>query len=475
MAIEKVTAAQFEDQIRAAALDRDSSLDVTTGPIRDTVSAPVSRVLEDQNDRIRRLSLIMSLLNVGDFTEAEMDDFAFNEEVRRRQGTRARGTVFFQTRIAPTFDVIVPINFPVATDVDQTLGRGLSFRTTETKTLPAATAALFFNASSGFYELEVAVEAVVPGTDGEVGQGRIKNFQAPIQGFDQVTNRASMSRGRDRETNEEMAERLLVAIAGTDISSKFGIERYIRDAYPDVEDILTVFGLDPLLTRATSNAGAVDAYVIGATLVTVTETYTFLGVGQPIVLVHQPATSVASVTAGGPAFVQGVDYILQKDTGIKAGSVRGQDAVVFIAGGSAPAIGATVTVIYNYNGLMQTLQDSIVIPDHLVFGRDLLFKAADQIDIEVEADVSYLAGTNAAVTTAQVVSSIVTFINLLGLGDAVEESDVNAEVRKIPGVDNIVFTVFRVIGSGAGVADIPVAKNEYARISSANVTINVVA
>lgn len=474
MAIAKITATEFETELQEAVLDRNPDLDVTVGPIRDTVIAPTAGVLEEQNDRIRRLSLLLSLLNVGEFSEQELDETAFNEEIIRSVGSRAVTTVFFQTRTAPVVDIVVPINFPLATVIDPTLNRAINFRTTETRTLPAATAALYLNAATGFYELEVAVQALAIGVDGDVGVGRITQLQASLPGFESVTNRVAAINGRDRETNEELAQRLLVAIPGTDISSRFGIEREVRDQYVDVLDVLTVFGIDLLLTRAASNAGAVDAYIIGETSQTQTDTQTFLGVGQPIILTRQPVLSVASVSTGGPAFVQGVDYVLSNDTGVNAGSIRGQDAVVFIAGGAAPAIGATLTIVYNYNSLLQTLQDGFIVPDNLVFGRDLLFKQGTQIDIEIAANLSVLAGINATSTISQVVSSIVTFINSLGLGDDVEMSDVNAEVRKIPGVDNLVFTLFHILGSAAGVADVAIERSQYARISSTNVTITLV-
>lgn len=470
MAIAKITAGEFEEQLKTAILDRNPNLDVEVGPIHDTI-APTSVVLEPQNDRIRRLSLIMSLLNVGDFTEQELDEYAFNEQLIRSPGTRARGTVLFQARVAPASDLVVPINFPLATVVDPSLSRSIAVRTTETRTLPAATAALYFNASTNFYELEVAIEAIAVGLAGNVGPGRITQMQTSLSGFDFVTNRVRTIDGLDRESNEKFAERLLVAIAGTDISTPFGLSREVDDLFTGVQGVGLVYGQDPLLTRASTDAGAVDVYMIGQSLVSTTESHVFLGVGQAIVLDNQPVSSVASVDAGGPAFIQGTDYELAVDTGPNAGSIRAQDAVVFLAGGTSPSIGSSINVTYNYNALPQTLQDEFINPERYVFGRDLLFKQGTEVAVEIAANISFLAGTNSVNGVAAAVSSIVAFINSLGLGDDVEQSDVNAEVRKIAGVDNLVFTTFRIIGSGAGVADIPIDKASYARISSTNVLI----
>ena len=474
MAISKITSAQFETSLQNAILSRNPEMDVTTGPIRDIITAPVSQVLEDQNDRIRRLSLIMSLLNTGEFTDQEMDEIAFNEQILRRPGIRSSTTVFFQARRAPSVDLTVPVNFPAGTQVDPTTGRQITFRTTETRTLPAATAALFFNASSGFYELEVNVSAITTGDAGNVGPGRINQLLRPLTGFDQVTNRAAASNGKDTETNEELAERIIVAILGTDISTKFGVERETLDEFSDVLDIITVFGLDPLLTRASTDAGAVDAYIIGTSNVTAVESQTFLGVGQTVVLDNQPVTAIASVDAGGPAFIQGTDYSLIRDTGPNANSVRAVDGIVFLIGGTAPTVGATINITYTYNSLLQTLQDNFIVPDRFVFGRDLLFKQGTQINTEIAANLSVLAGTNATTILAQVVSVIVAFINSLGLGDDVEISDVQAEVRKIPGVDNFVPTTFRKIGGAPGAADIAISRSEFARIASGNVTLTLV-
>lgn len=475
MPVQKITAVEFEQRLQQGINNRDPEIDALTGPVRDIVVSPVAVVLEDQNDRIRNLSLVMSLRNVSDFSEQDLDDVAFNEEVVRRPGTRATTTVFFQTRVAPTVDITIPVNLPVATPTDPTQNRNIIYRTIETKTLPAATAALFFNAGTGFYELEVAVQAISAGGDSNVAFNRINQFQSPVAGFEFVTNRVAATDGKDREDQEDLATRLLVAIPGSDISTPFGIIREVLDNFADVTDIELVYGLDPLLLRADSAAGAVDAYIIGSVPATIVEAQTFLGVGQSIVMDEQPVLSIASVDAGGPAFVQGVDYEFVPDEGVNAGSIRAQDAIVFLTGGAAPAAGTSLNITYNQNSLPQELQDNFITVDRFAPGRDLLFKEGTQIDVEIEADLKVLAGTNATSIQAQVVSTIVTFINSLGLGDDAEQSDVNSEVRKLPGVDNLVFTVFRIVGSGATTpADVTIERNEYARITSANVTITLV-
>ena len=136
--------------------------------------------------------------------------------------------------------------------------------------------------------------------------------------------------------------------------------------------------------------------------------------------------------------------------------------------------GASLTVIYNQNTLMQTLQDGFIVPDSLCFGRDLLFREGTQRNIQLACNLSVLAGSNATAIQAQVLSSLVTFINALGLGDDVEGSDLNAEVRKIAGVDNLVIQLLRIVGGALSTADIPISKTEYARTTSTDVAITLV-
>lgn len=475
MPIEKVTSGQFRDAIRNAIVRRTSTHDVGFGPIRDIVIDPMATVLERQNDRIRQVSLLVSLINSTAYTDADLDALVFNEGLVRSLGSQAVGTVTFRTAVAPGTDLVVPRGFPLGTPPDPTTGEPVTFVTTEARTLSAASAASYFNLSTNKYELRVPVVAVSSGSGGLVAAGRINALLRPLTGFSEVTNAAATTGGRDAETNAELIERYLLAVMGRDLVTPIGVERFARDEFSDVEDVLAVYGTDPLLTRAADDAGAVDLYVVGQQLVTTTETQTYLGLNQVHTLTAVPLVSVVSVVSGVGTHVEGTDYEVVFDTGGHAGSVRGVDGIRWLDGGTPPgAAGTAVTVTYTTNQLIRTMQLTAEEDDNLVFGRDLLVKAGVRVDVYLDATLVVNVGPNAQIVEDAVVGRLLAFINALELGDAVEASDLQGEVRRVSGVDN--FLITRLVRDAAftGASDIALAKNEYARIDLANLNVTTV-
>lgn len=478
MPIEKITAAQFRDQLRRGITDRTSSHEVGFGPIRDIVIDPVAAVLETQNDRARALSLLLSLINPDNLAETDVDGIVFNEGMRRNEGSRATTTVTFRTtQIDPTGpDLLVQRGFPVATTPDANTGETVTFVTTEARTLPVAQRASFFNIVTQQYELQVPARATTEGSVGRVGASRIRRPLRPLVGFDDVTNISATEGGLDRETNAELIARYLLSILGRDLSTPSGVEFYTRNNFPEVEDVAVVFGSDALLERAAEDAGAVDAYVIGDALIARTENLEFLGINQLITLNFPPLRVVTAVTSGATSYIEGVDFEVVQDTSGNQGSVRASEGVRFLATATSPlpVVGTAVTIAYTQNNLITSLQTTSEQRDVLVLGRNLLYKEGDQIDIILEGQLRVATNFSTIVVPNAVATSIQDFINGLGLGANVENSDIQGEVRRISGVDNFIIT--RLVRDAAltGSADITIDSNEYPRISVTDLVITLI-
>jgi hypothetical protein len=236
-----------------------------------------------------------------------------------------------------------------------------------------------------------------------------------------------------------------------------------------VYDVNVVWGNDPLNIRSATDGGAVDVYYIGESNVTVSESIVFTGVEQVHELTNQP---VASITSAG-AFIQGVDFELVNDTDGHKGSVRASDGIKWLSTGSAPAVGDVVTVTYIYNSLGELLQAGFIADESAVPGRDILLKEADRIDIALEANLKIRSGFNVATVVELVSNAILDHVNTLKLGDDVEESDIQAVVRRISAVDNFVVTLMDAVGE-SGSSDISIDANEYARLDAGDLVITIV-
>ena len=477
MPIEKITAGQFREQLRTGITNRTASHDVGYGPIRDIVIDPMAAVLEQQNDRIRSVSLLLSLVDPDNLSEVDLDNLVFNEGLRRINGSRSVTTLTFSASQVDQSgpDLVIQRGFPVATVPDASTGETVTFVTTEERVLPVAQRASFFNIDTQRYEIQVAAESTVTGSVTRVGATRIRRTLRPLVGFDSVTNQFATEGGLDRETNAELVNRYLLAIIGRDLSSPAGIEKYARDNFPNVEDILVVFGANPLLTRASEEAGAVDAYTIGDQLVSRVENVEYLGINQLLVLENSPIRLVTSVVSGATTYTEGVDYEIVFDTSGNRGSTRATEGIRFLPTvTSPPTIGTTVNVSYTSNNLISQLQVSFEQDDTQVIGRDLLFKEGIEVPIILEARLRVAAGFSTVTVPSAVNTAILDYVNSLLLGADVERSDLQGEVRRISGVDN--FLIDRLVRDPAltSATDIIIGDNEYARVSSADLAISLI-
>ena len=479
MPIDKITAAQFQQLIQAGITSRNATHDTAYGPIRDIVIDPVASVLAQQNDRARRISLLLSLLNANEFSEADLNAFVYNESMLRLPGAVASATLTFTADLLPSSNLVVPRGFPVATAPDAATGQSITFVTTEEATLIAADAAAGrYSRSSGntvyeVYELSVPAVSTTVGTLGRVGARRINRPLRPMAGFQKVENQQAAVDGVDPETNDELIERFLLAVVGRQLATKGGVQRFILSSSPSISDVHIVHGDNPFLTRAGSDAGAVDAFIIGSAELQQTDSLTYLGAGQVMSITRPPLLTVTSVRRVSPAvtYTSGVDFEVVFDTSGVAGSTRAVEGVRFLAGGTLPTIGDLISVTYTYNNLVRSVQATANRDENKVIGQDLLVRQGIEVGVTLSARMTVVAGADPNSTRIAVEDALTNFFSSLGLGDDVEASDLQAVVRRISAVDNFVITnLNRATTSGTSTADLVINDNEYARLANVAIT-----
>jgi hypothetical protein len=482
MSVEKVTAAQFVQRIKAAITSRNKSYDVNVGPIPDVITNPMGGVLETQNAAIVSLQSLISLINDGSYTYDDLVAFVKNEGITPDTGAAASATLTFSVANV-TSTLTVNAGYPVGSLSDEETGTAITFITAETATLLYSARASYFNPDTQRYELQVAAVATSGGVKGNVGANRIINPLRPLVGFDSITNVQAATGGRDSSSDSELIEQYLIAITGSNASSEDGTRRISLDLFSNVQDVAMVYGSDALLTRASTDAGAVDQWVLGSALVSRTDASTYVGALQPIYMLNQPVVQVTRVLSGANNLVEGTDFSFVKDTSGYSGSVRGQDYIMLLNTSILlPASGSPITVIYNQNALIEQIQNTFITPQYYAYGSDLLIRAADQINITITATFKTRQGYSPTTVQGLIEIAIYDFVNALMLaaripsvsdGGSVQKSDIDAEVRRISGVDNFTITVFDIVG-GTGNADIPIGRNQYPRIDTANMTVTAV-
>lgn len=475
MPVPRITSLQFEALLAGDINRRDTTVDTTMGPVKDLVIRPVSRVLEAQNERVRNLYNVMTLQNVTVLDPTDVEAFVETEQVFKSNGTPAFVTLTFSRASKPTVDLPIPANFPVGTEVDTATGASVTFITLEPATLVAASAGSYFNAATNRYELNVQAASVTTGPSAKVGKNRVTRPLISLPGFDAVTNKEEARGGLAPETNEQLAERYYLRIRGTEIGTPTGLARYARQTFGNIQDTYVVYGNDPDLVRADSDAGAVDCWVLGSSWITTTMTVPFPGRLVLIPFDIQPGVSVVSVSSGA-SFTENTDFIYVSDAGIYARSTRGQDGIRFLATGAAPAIGDPLTITYIYDNLIVALQAYFGTADYKETGRDELFRRGIEVPLSIQGQLKVRSG-NPTTVLQTAVQALLDFINGsptqsgFKLGQDVERFDLDAVLSRIPGIDNMVYTVLDRI-PGTAVNDVvAIASNEYARLSVANLAI----
>lgn len=471
MSIIKYTRNEIVERLKKSIQDYDSQVDVEYGSVKDIVIDPISEELRLVNDNIYHTSRIQSLLNYAEMSEEELDNFAANWQIVRKDGTRAYGTVWFRSSSPPGEDTQIPLNTTVAASIEGAAGNtSMKFVTTEVRTFHASAGVVesYYNAEEQMYEIAVPVMAMNPGIAGNVASGSITILTSGVS-FTEVVNKEATAGGTEQESNTQLARRLALVLLGIERSTIQGLELWFEDQ-SGVIDACVIDAQDPLMIR--TEAGGVDVAIIGTEYATYQQTLIFNRL--TVILEKQPVKSILSII-GLREYIEGTEWTFVKDTTSNyAGSVRATSKIEWRSIDTLPAIGETITITYQYDKKVEDLQ-SLVEEDDNRFLADILVKSAEQINIELALRIKVYTGFNQSNTRQFVKDALYSFINTLKLGMNVEQSDLVFEIRKIAGVDNveIPFVTLKVEGPiiGALSEDIVIRKDQYARISSGMITV----
>lgn len=236
----------------------------------DGTSTPVA-----QSPYKQALGRVFDIQNTNDIQtliDTAFEQLARRNNVFRKNGVRARGFVTFFTRIRPTATIFIPLGTQVASGAIQ-------FVTTTDASIPINNVGAFFNPLTGFYEVDVPIEATSPGSAGILGAGQIRTIVTQLPGLS-VTNRNATFGGTNQETNFQLAVRARNALASVDTGTQQGTLQTAADV-AGVEEAFVVAAGDSLMQRDFDSdfdkhlGGKVDVWIRGSSEATVTDTFAF--------------------------------------------------------------------------------------------------------------------------------------------------------------------------------------------------------
>ncbi len=447
-----------------------TDVETTEGTVVADIFEAIADEIEDVYVDIEHINVLGSFLNWDKMSKEELDDLAFNYGIVRKAAVKSSGYIYFRTATTPTTDIYVPAGLVVTTEPDENL-QTINLVTTDDNTLDHTIASSYYNSTSGYYEIAVPIEAVTEGTTGNIGVGMIKVIQGSVSGVQNIYNYSALTNGTDEETNEDLADRCLLAIQGASVGTEAGyIAKVLENVY--VYDALVVGPGDTLMIRDNGNGGKIDIYI------KVDEASTGVYLAKQIVTIYageveyifddQPVKSIISIVGSIHGTFSTAEYTFVKDTGNLKGSNQALDKIVWI---HSPTVGETVTINFNYFNIIETLTTTV--EDVRPITADVLVRLANKILIDITATVNADSTiTDKTTFNADVITEIQTYLTYKSLNGKVEQSDIVNEIYNVDGVDSITIPLTKMAKSGqSGVADIDLTENEYSYPGTITITV----
>jgi uncharacterized phage protein gp47/JayE len=426
------SAAEIAADLEAAIKTRLPTADTSEGSVlRDVCITAPAIPLAFLHSRIDLATRAQSIETA--YTDREVEGLAKNFGLTRRRGFKAKGTVTFYTDSYP--GPTLNTGLLVATKTAE-VAVPRRFRTTQS----VSSVSWAFDATLGKYKVTVAIEAEEVGVSWMVPAYTITSLVTSLPGVGGCYNAVATGGGSDQETISSLRNRVRSVKRGL---NKGTLGYYYSQTInqDNVEEALAVGAGSTYMTRAP--AGAVDVFVVGSVPATVTETFD-LGSGPPyadIIPSYQPMVTLPTSVTGSVAFVEGVHYQWVQDTGSVGGSYRARDTLEWIDSYGS----SMVTVTYEYNQLVRTLQALYLDTANRVEGVDVLIREALRVGVTVDCSVRLASGyTVGGVTTA--ISLVVTqLLAIYTIGQRVEESAILATIMNTAGVSSVLspLNVFR--------------------------------
>jgi uncharacterized phage protein gp47/JayE len=244
----------------------------------DGISDPIST-----NTRKKSLASALGLTDTSNLQlliDEQFNKYASNYGLERKGATTSTGTVLFYTEIRPTSDIMIMDNTIVSTasDYDSSIG-SITFAVVGTKILSATNPDSYYNSTLKRYEIQTDIEAQSSGDNGNVPAEAI-TVALNVSPSLRVINESPTKYGNDRETNQQLTDRIKVAKLEYDSGTEGGYNSTAMDTPGVIQARVEIAG-DSLMMRDYDNTdnrhigGKVDVYIRGTKLVQMVDQVAF--------------------------------------------------------------------------------------------------------------------------------------------------------------------------------------------------------
>lgn len=213
--------------------------------------------------------------------DTAFDMLAGNVNKVRIQAVAAIGTITVFTTIIPTATLTVQAGAIIQTTADTVNGvQAVQFQTLSGFVVQVGALANYYNPTTNRYEFTLNIQAVVPGSSGNVNAGTITTISSGFSSGLGVINNNPTQFGSNVESNESLATRAQLAFLSVDsgtaagyFSNTISVQGVTRAIVVGAGNPLMQRDWDPI--RLIHALGKVDIYVQGTISEEITETIGF--------------------------------------------------------------------------------------------------------------------------------------------------------------------------------------------------------
>lgn len=198
--------------------------------VRDLFVKPFSVIFQPIVDEILKVRANLSLADAATLEDADLDRLAANFFVTRKAGSKAIGTVrlFFNE----------PVDEFVAQGTVFLAANGVRF--VAAQDVPITTSGLRLNTFGDLFYYDIPSEAESTGASGNIAANMISDLLVGSDKIVDVSNPSPFSGGADTETNEELIDRLSIAITFRNLINKPGAKLILLENFLRLQDVYVV-------------------------------------------------------------------------------------------------------------------------------------------------------------------------------------------------------------------------------------------
>lgn len=415
---------------------------------------------------------------IGDPAEVEqfdLDAMAYNLSLSRKAPQPASGFVTFRRTTVPDATIRIGAEdgtggIVVGTARDSN-GVLTTFRTSSTVFMTTTVTA---DPITGFYEVSAPIVADQSGTDSNKAAGSILNLVTPVQGVTSVTNKTATTGGKDQESNEELAARMVSKLLGFQPGILEGL-RTVALSVAGVEDAAVVGPGDEGMQR--SGIGDVDLVIKGSSETAATDVFPYSGPTAHR-LENRPATAinrvVSTIGLTLTSLTAGAQFSFSQDAATEErNSVDSNDHLSWV-GSNLPNNSADVVVTYVYDALINQIQDAVDVESAHYPAADVLVKRAESAIIDMTFTIVRNTTIDSTSLRNNISTALTNYINGLGLNATIRQSALVALIKGVSGVRSINLPFTKLARRDElGVADIELTPYEYPLLDDQSLTITI--